>query len=60
MLLAGGVDAAAHELADAVIEKMHPHHKELDAEIEQVCTILFCLFARDASKGIQKRRKEIR
>jgi hypothetical protein len=33
--VAPGVDADAREIADAVMEKMHPHHKELDAEIEQ-------------------------
>jgi hypothetical protein len=32
---APGVDADARDLADAVMEKLHPHHKELDAEIEK-------------------------
>ena len=30
-----GVEADAREIADAVMEKLHPHHRELDSEIEK-------------------------
>ena len=30
-----GVEADAREIADAVMEKLHPHQRELDSEIEK-------------------------
>merc|ERR1719252_274898 len=32
---APGVEADAREIADAVMEKLHPHQRELDSEIEK-------------------------